>query len=170
MTKNTRHLLKTHALVAAMGMALSFPAFAVDVPAHQRLFLRTQVAQGVQSYKCTPEGVWKFSGPMAILHDPQNRHVVHYSGPSWQFQDGSSVVGRVIASTTREGTIPELLLEVAAHGQAQGLFQDVNYIRRIATVGGVAPGHCDPRQDTNDLNVPYGAVYEFWGTRADLLI
>jgi hypothetical protein len=170
MTKNTRQLLKTNVLVAVLGLGLSFPAFAVDISAHQRLLLRTQVAQGVQSYKCTPEGVWKFSGPMAILYDPLNRHVVHYSGPSWQFQDGSSVVGRVIASTPHEGTIPELLLEVAAHGQTQGLFQDVKYIRRLATVGGVAPGHCDPRQDTNGLNVPYSAVYEFWGTRADLLI
>jgi hypothetical protein len=161
---------KIHALVTAIGIGLSVTAYAVEIPAHQHLLLRTQVVHGIQSYQCAPEGVWKFSGPMAILHDPLSRHVVHYSGPSWQFQDGSSIVGRVIASTPREGAIPELLLEVAAHGQAQGLFQDVNFIRRLSTVGGVALGHCDPRQDINGLNVPYDAVYEFWGTRADMWI
>ena len=145
-------------------MSLSGTAYADDGRRHQqRLLLTAPVVHGIQSYQCTPDGVWKFSQPMAILRDKSSRHVVHYSGPSWQFQDGSSIVGRVVASKPREGAIPELLLEVAAHEQTQGLFQDVNFIRRLATVGGVAPGKCDPRRDTNGLNVPYDAIYEFWG-------
>lgn len=136
----------------------------LTVPGGNKLLLRALVTQGVQSYQCSPDGVWTLRTPMALLRGNQHQSVVHYLGPSWQYQDGSSIVARALVSVPHAGTIPELLLQVTTHGDRPGLFQSVNFVRRLSTTGGLPPSHaCNPTRDKKGLNVPYDALYEFWG-------
>ena len=150
----------------SLTRALSTTDSSLTVPGGQRVLLRALVTQGVQSYQCSPEGVWTLRTPMATLRGHQQQNVVHYIGPSWQYQDGSSIVAHTLVSVPRAGTIPELLLQVTAHGDRPGLFQSVNFVRRLFTTGGLPPSPaCNPTRDTKGLNVPYDALYEFWGLR-----
>ena len=150
----------------ALVRALATVDSSLTVPGGQRVLLRALVTQGVQSYQCAPEGVWTLRTPMATLRGQQHQNVVHYIGPSWQYQDGSSIVAHTLVSVPRAGTIPELLLQVTAHGDRPGFFQSVNFVRRLFTTGGLPPSPaCNPTRDTRGLNVPYDALYEFWGLR-----
>ena len=97
--------------------------------------------KGEQIYQCGPDGKWLLQAPRANLYDDEGNLVAeHFSGPTWQAADGSTVVGRVIfRSVTPDATaIPWLLLE-AASNTGVGSFSRVKYIQRLNTVGGKAP-------------------------------
>ena len=70
MINNPRKYILMSTLLVLMGMGLSGSANAGDDHGHQQgLLLRAPVVQGIQSYQCAPEGIWKLSQPMAILRD-----------------------------------------------------------------------------------------------------
>jgi hypothetical protein len=139
----------------------------VDVPAslqvpegHVMVFAAI-VVDGVQTYLCTPEHKYALLGPTTMLRGRKGQYVAHYFGPSWQFQDGSVIVGKVIAKEPRANTIDQLLLQVSQHSGPEGLFSAVDFVQRLGTVGGLAPAQCDPLRATA-LAVPYSAIYQFW--------
>lgn len=151
--------------VTLLALAAAWPAgastSAPPVPAGNKLFLVAH-AVGVQIYTCTATG-WTLAGPRADLYGDSGKLVAtHFAGPTWQANDGSSVVGRAITKVTVDPTaIPWLLVErVSTAAGAGDRFTDTTYIQRLNTTGGLAPaGACAPGAT---VEIPYTADYAFW--------
>lgn len=128
--------------------------------------IETLAATGVQVYTCEYDAAhrlgWKFSKPLASLYDNHGQLVVHhFAGPSWRAGDGSEIKGQVLAQAPSEapGAIPQLLLKATSIG-GNGRLSDVQYVRRIDTVGGAVPSEpCTKEHETG--NSPYFAHYVF---------
>jgi hypothetical protein len=128
-------------------------------------------AKGVQIYECRPAKgqesgyEWAFVGPEAELFDTQGMKIGrHYAGPSWEAIDGSKIVASVKARADApvEGAIPWLLLGAKSVGP-EGAFSRVSSIRRVNTVGGVAPSaSCSATTVATTARVPYTADYFFF--------
>jgi hypothetical protein len=165
--------------VAAKGRhshAKSKPALAKQVPADlmppaSAVLLFELRARGVQIYACEakPENptafAWTFKAPQAELFNTRGEVVgSHFAGPTWQGQDGSSVVGAVIAraDAPSKKAIPWLLLEAKSHA-GSGAFSTITHIQRLDTKGGVAPkSGCDAPHAGDEARVPYEAMYTFY--------
>jgi hypothetical protein len=138
-------------------------------PASADLLFELQ-GQGVQIYTCQADPndatafVWTFTAPEAKLRNTRGEVVGrHFAGPTWQGNDGSAVVGKVLerADAPNKKAIPWLLLEAKAH-QGSGVFSTITYIQRLDTVGGVAPAEgCDVAHAGEEARVPYEATYAF---------
>ncbi|WP_179405384.1 DUF3455 domain-containing protein [Burkholderia guangdongensis] len=123
-------------------------------------------ASGVQIYECkqNSDGTfqWTFKAPDAYLYDDAGALAVrHFAGPSWRANDGSQIQGKVLrqAPSNTPNSIPQLLLTVQSIG-AKGMLSDVQYVQRLATVGGVAPAR--PCTSTGEEGrSPYLARYVF---------
>ena len=128
-------------------------------------------ASGVQIYECAlkpgepPTYGWMFRGPEATLVDRSGRALgKHYAGPTWESNDGSSVVGAVKAnySGPSADAIPWLLLTTKATA-GSGVFSSTTSIQRVRTVGGIAPSKaCSALNAAEVARVPYGATYYFY--------
>ena len=127
---------------------------------------------GEQVYECKPsptdstKGVWTFKEPKAKLYDDAGNVIgTHFkgpTGPTWQANDGSAVVGTILKSVPNPNAIPSLLLAAASHDGC-GLLSKVLFIQRVDTVGGTAPGEsCDLSHDS-ESPVNYTALYRFYG-------
>ena len=128
------------------------------VPPGNRLIAQLD-GEGVQVYECAA-GSWTFLEPAAQLHD-QSAAAIHFRGPTWEsIRDGSLVEAtKVVASSPVAGAVPRLLLQ-ATLTRGDGIFGDVTFVQRLATVGGVKPStRC---MDGQTLGVPYSAVYTFY--------
>jgi hypothetical protein len=133
--------------------------------------LFTTFATGTQVYTCTapvdePERfAWTFKAPEAALQNETGEQVgTHYAGPTWEGNDGSRVVGEVVARTDAPApdAIPWLLLK-AKSTAGRGVFSTVTYIQRLETTGGVAPADgCDHSAAGVERAVPYTATYAFF--------
>jgi hypothetical protein len=142
---------------------------ALHVSQGQQLALKVH-ATGVQIYACQPNKddptrfEWAFKAPEAALLGRGGRQVgKHYAGPSWESNDGSKVVGSVVAKETPDPqSIPWLLLSAKSNA-GKGVFSDVRSIQRVRTVGGIAPsGACGPNQLNQELRTSYSADYLFY--------
>ena len=128
-------------------------------------------ARGVQIYTCQAKPddatafVWTFTAPEAALFNARDQVVgSHFAGPTWQGQDGSSVVGAVVArvDAPNKKAIPWLLLEAKAHS-GSGALATITHIQRLNTSGGVAPSEgCDAGHAGAQARVPYEATYAFY--------
>jgi len=140
---------------------------AIKVPAGNSPILSVH-AKGDQIYQCSlNDGIylWQLQAPDARLFDAQG-HIVgnHYSGPIWEYKEGSRVVGRVVSKIDidPDSSISWLLVEVIAH-KGKGLFSEVNFINRINTHGGLPPlSGCDSNHLGSEKRVPYTADYIFY--------
>ena len=163
-------------LSLAIGAMSTFAALAADktdqsnVPTELRVRdgykrVLTSVGRGVQIYDCV-DGAWKLRAPRAdIFEQPSDKQVAtHFAGPTWEStKDGSKVVGALdappVAAPNPQQDIPWLRLR-AASNVGKGTFDDVAYIQRLNTRGGVAPtGACAAGQT---VEAPYQATYDFW--------
>jgi predicted lipoprotein with Yx(FWY)xxD motif len=139
---------------------------AIAVPDGNRVYLVGH-AVGVQTYSCNGL-VWSFVAPRANLFDDNGKLIIaHFGGPTWQATDGSTVVGRVEASSTVDATaIPWLRLSATstAAGRAGDQLSHTTYIQRIATTGGLAPpvAECNAARAGTVTEIPYTADYYFW--------
>jgi hypothetical protein len=141
---------------------------ALDVPPGQKLTFEA-LGVGVQIYACVDGGgsfKWSFVAPEATLYSLDDGGVVgrHYAGPTWQANNGSTVVGSVLARVAPPdpNAIPWLLLAAVAH-DGPGLLSEVSYIQRLDTVGGKAPAAgCDAAHLGDEARVPYQAHYLFY--------
>ena len=153
-------------LLAACATAPAGPGSAsIDPPQAERVM--TLVASGVQTYSCEFDAQrhlgWVFRSPQATLYDTSGHAVVrHGAGPSWEADDGSRIVGRVLAQRPSEtpASIPQLLLETHSTS-GSGVLSVVRYVQRVHTVGGLAPGaSCSTEHETGSS--PYLADYVFY--------
>jgi hypothetical protein len=127
---------------------------------------------GVQIYMCTGNVnvtpttfAWTFVGPNANLLNEDGKLVgTHFIGPTWQGNDGSSVVGaKKVGVSVDPSAVPWLRLAAVSHGTDSGRFDDVTSIQRLSTVGGNAPADgCDAAHVGSIAQVPYTADYVFY--------
>lgn len=127
-------------------------------------------ATGVQKYTCAATATgfaWTFVAPEADLFKNGCSVGIHYAGPTWEYQDGSTVVAARLAGATVDPTaIPWLLLGAVSHGGDNGKMTPVSSIQRLSTVGGNAPATgCDADHVGAAANVPYIADYFFYRTK-----
>ena len=141
---------------------------AIKPPAGQVLAFDA-LATGVQIYECKAKTdtqyEWTFVSPEAPLTDKAG--VVmgkHYGGPTWEANDGSTVVGEVRAreAAPSPSAIPWLLLS-AKSNTGTGVFSSIKSIQRVDTTGGVAPAQpCGVATAKTSIRVPYTAKYLYF--------
>ncbi len=118
--------------------------------------------KGEQIYVCQAAGAaasWKFKAPKADLFGETGERVGrHFAGPTWQAQDGSQIVGKLVASapSPEANNIPWLLLAMVSRSE-KGMFSQVESIQRLHTKGGTAPA--TPCTLNEEKGVAYEADY-----------
>jgi FtsP/CotA-like multicopper oxidase with cupredoxin domain len=153
------------ALVAAVLVTAQSPPPVPDnlkPPATEKL-VRQARAEGDQVYTCDGSS-WTLVAPDAKLFDEAGKQVgSHFAGPTWEWSDGSRVVGRPIANATPDpDSIPWLLLSATAH-QGDGVMKQISSVQRLSTKGGKAPTTgCDQSHKSEKTRVHYTAVYYFY--------
>ena len=171
---STRFLPTLFAAAALVGCAALLP-LAIEpvpgplVPAGETPRLQL-AARGVQIYECRRiDGVqpaWLFIAPEAKLFDANGRPVgSHGAGPSWQAQDGSRIVGTLVAKVVPQAdddAIPWLLLHTRST-DGSGRLAGITSVQRIHTRGGTSPAEsCDEATLGRVARVPYTADYVFF--------
>jgi hypothetical protein len=172
---NMQLIAKLHVALAALTLIAVAPASSQDsaspVPAQlappqgEKLVLHAH-AKGDQIYTCKKTGdeyAWTLKEPQAELFDEQNKMIGHhFMGPTWELNDGSQVVGKVVAKVDSPDSIPWVLLSAASHA-GNGALSVVTSIQRLNTKGGKAPASgCDASHDGNESRVSYTADYFFF--------
>lgn len=129
----------------------------------------TAVGLGVQVYRCTPKDAgyqWTLEMPEATLFDSATHQPVgtHSAGPTWTWNDGSAITGKVLQTrpSSDPANVPWLLVEAHSTGAATGMLADVTLVRRSDTQAGVPPTGCDAAHQNNVVRVPYQATYTFY--------
>jgi hypothetical protein len=121
-------------------------------------------AAGAQIYVCAKNagGVlnWTFREPVATLLEEGKTVGRHFLGPTWEFADGSHVVGELVSKAPGKTAkdIPWLKLSVKEPPNS-GLVAGATSILRIETKGGVFEGACDNEGELHPE--PYAATYIF---------
>jgi len=151
-------------LSVVCGWAQTLPSVPVNLkpPAGETLAGQAR-ATGDQVYTCDGT-TWTLLRPEAKLLDKSGKQIgSHFAGPTWEWSDGSRVIGRAVANATPDpDSIPWLLLTAVAH-EGNGLLKNVSSIQRLSTKGGKAPGTgCDSSHRGQEFRSHYTAVYYFY--------
>jgi len=123
-------------------------------------------ATGFQIYTCQAGDAgklsWKLKAPEATFSG-SGIQGTHFAGPTWKSStDGSAVKGRKLREhPSVPGAVPLLLIEATEH-EGTGKLQQVTYIQRLNTTGGVAPATGNAKSG-DEVKVPYTADYVFFG-------
>ena len=136
----------------------------LQVPAGSTLVYHVY-ARGVQIYRWNGTS-WLPVGPSAQLFaDPQEQSLVgiHYGGPTWETLSGSKVIGEVAKRCTFDPTAVQWLRLSAKSTAGPGVFDQVQHILRLNTVGGVAPS--SPGTTGQEVSIPYSTEYFFYRAR-----
>jgi Protein of unknown function (DUF3455) len=121
-------------------------------------------AAGAQIYICAKNTAgalnWTFREPIATLLEDGKTVGRHFVGPTWEFADGSHVVGEVVSKApgVTAKDIPWLKLSVKEPPQS-GLAAGATSVLRIDTKGGAFEGACDSEGELH--SEPYAATYMF---------
>ena len=121
-------------------------------------------AAGAQIYVCAKNAAgalnWTFREPLATLLEEGKTVGRHFVGPTWEFADGSRVVGEVVgkAPGATAKDIAWLKLSVKEPPKS-GLAAGATSVLRIDTKGGVFEGACDSEGELH--SEPYAATYIF---------
>lgn len=136
----------------------------------EQIVLRVH-ATGDQVYGCKSTGgqyAWTLQGPDAQLFDEGGKPFgKHFTGPTWQANDGSRVTGKAVANAASPDadSVPWLLLTVVDRG-GQGALSRVTSIQRLRTKGGKAPGSgCDATHEGKEARSAYSADYVFFAPK-----
>lgn len=158
----------SHPVSAPFSQA-ELPA-AVQVPVGHTVVMETAAAGDI-TYLCRAKKdmagqfEWVFVGPDAGLKDRQGRVVGKYYGPpaTWENNDGSKVTATQVAVAPNGSANIPLQLVKANPASGLGTMQNVTYIQRVATKGGVAPvSPCSKPHEGVNQRVPYTADYIFY--------
>ena len=116
---------------------------------------------GVQIYTWNGTS-WGTAVPEAILFHANGVVTIHFAGPTWQSNSGSSVVGALPpkAVTVDPDAIPWVLLS-AKNPVGPGIFANTTFIQRVNTTGGKAPS-ADGAFVGQVARVPYTSDYFFY--------
>ncbi len=164
MAMHGKSALALSLLAAFLGPASAETPFPAAIAAPGETPVITAHAIGTQVYECKAGAdgklAWTFREPAATLTAGDKIVARHYAGPTWEFSDGSAVVGKAIGNApgTTANDIAWLKLDVVSH-RGSGTVSDVDMVQRINTVGGVLAGECDKPDTTRAM--PYSADYVF---------
>jgi hypothetical protein len=163
-------------LLAVMSTGLAFLIAAQQVPqqlqppTNEQLLLQVH-AKGAQVYTCKSDGAqftWTLKGPDAQLFDNNGKPFGrHFTGPSWEANDGSRVIGKAIANAPSPDadTIPWLLVNIVSH-DGNGVLSRATTIQRLNTKGGRSPASgCDASHVGQEVRVSYSADYLFYAPK-----
>jgi hypothetical protein len=131
-------------------------------PSNERPSLQAH-AVGEQIYVCDGSS-WMLSRPDAKLFAESGKEIgSHFAGPTWEYSDGSRVMGKPVATATpNPDSIPWLLLRATDH-QGEGVMKRVTSIQRLSTKGGRAPATgCDAQHKGQEARSHYTALYLFY--------
>jgi len=158
----------TLALVLLTGSVTAVRAAETPLPdaiaAAGESIVLTLHAEGAQIYECKAGSdgklAWAFREPIATLLADGKTVGRHYAGPSWEYTDGSAVVGKAIGNApgATANDIPWLKLEVTSR-RGSGALTPVTTVQRVNTTGGKAEGTCDKAGAYR--SIPYSADYVF---------
>ena len=161
-------MLQSFAILALFGLLQTTDPTLPPPDAHVKA---TAVGLGVQVYKCgAQEGSyqWILEMPVAKLFDPNTHQPLgtHSVGPTWTWNDGSSIAGKVVQKNPSpdSANVPWLLVETHPEGNTTGMLTDVTLVRRSETQAGVPTMACDAEHQNNEVRVPYQATYTFYTT------
>ncbi len=157
------------ALILIASLATAAQAEGVEnLPASIAIKAGVPVAQlkgaGAQIYVCTKNAAgalnWTFREPVATLLEEGKTVGHHFVGPTWEFADGSRIMGEVVSKApgTTAKDIPWLKLSVK-QPPTSGLVAGATLVLRIDTKGGVFEGACDSEGELH--SEPYTASYVF---------
>ena len=157
------------ALILIASLATAAQAEGVEnLPASIAIKAGIPVAQlkgaGAQIYVCTKNAAgalnWTFREPVATLLEEGKTVGHHFVGPTWEFADGSRIMGEVVSKApgTTAKDIPWLKLSVK-QPPTSGLVAGATLVLRIDTKGGVFEGACDSEGELH--SEPYTASYVF---------
>ena len=144
----------------------------IQAPAGEELVLMAR-ATGFQIYVCRPDPngtpTWTLKAPDAELFDDQGKSIGrHFSGPTWQLNDGSQITGTLVAKIDAPDSkaIPWLLLTVASNS-GKGALSRVTTIQRVNTVSGLPPSAAECGESTGEVEFKssYSADYYFYARR-----
>jgi hypothetical protein len=160
----TRIALTAFFLAASFVNATAQTAIPETIAAPGETAVLTLHAEGAQVYECKAGAdgtlAWAFREPIATLLSDGKTVGRHYAGPSWEYSDGSAVVGQVVG-TAPGGVamdIPWLKLGVTSR-RGNGALSPATTVQRINTMGGKLNGACY-KAGTYE-SVPYSADYVF---------
>ena len=116
---------------------------------------------GVQIYNWNGSS-WGTAVPEATLFNAEGIVAIHFAGPTWQSNSGSTVVGALPrkAVMVDPDAIPWLLLK-AVNPEGPGIFANTTFIQRVNTTGGKAPSVAGTFVG-QVARVPYTADYFFF--------
>jgi hypothetical protein len=159
-----RPWLAAFAFFDLCGSAQNLPAVPDNLkpPGNESLAQRAMAA-GDQIYTCGGSS-WVFTRPDAKLFAESGKEIgSHFAGPTWEWFDGSRVMGRPVANATPDpDSIPWLLLTATDH-QGGGAMSHVSSIQRLSTKGGKAPASgCDASHKGEETRAHYTAIYVFY--------
>ena len=124
----------------------------------------TAQASGAQIYACSKNAKgaleWTFREPVAALLQEGKTIGRHFVGPTWEFADGTHVVGKLVGKTPGKTAkdIPWLKLAVAEPAKS-GPAAGATSILRIDTKGGAFEGACSTDGELHAER--YAATYLF---------
>jgi hypothetical protein len=166
------HKLSVCVVLSLLCLATGFSAPGAEfqgVPlAENSSIVLAVAAEGVQIYETKRNAAgayeWALKAPEAELKSLAGEVVgKHYAGPSWSLNDGSQLVASLppikAVSAPEAGNIPWLLVAPKSKSES-GLLSKIDFVARIATVGGVAPSE-PPKSQTDTVRVNYRAIYLF---------
>src|SRR5437016_2948614 len=116
---------------------------------------------GVQIYTWNGSS-WGTAVPEAILFHAEGVVAIHFGGPTWQSNSGSTVVRALPpkAVIVDPNAIPWLRLD-AKNPEGPGIFAETTFIQRVNTTGGKAPA-AGGAFVGQVARVPYTADYFFY--------
>ena len=157
------------ALVAAAWTFAGVAGHAMEAPSSiavpGKVAALTVHAEGIQLYECkaAAEGpaAWTFREPVATLMHDGKTVGRHFAGPTWEFADGSAIVGKVTGQAPGETKADAAWLRLAVVSQSgEGALSKVADVQRITTHGGAYGGSCT---QPGALHAePYSADYVFF--------
>ena len=151
-------------LAASLVDATAQKALPEAIAAPGETAILTLHAEGAQVYECkiSADGAlaWVFREPIATLFSDGKTVGRHYAGPTWEYTDGSAVVGQVLGTAPGQVAmdIPWLKLGVTSR-RGSGVLGPATTVQRINTAGGRLNGACY-KAGTYE-SVPYSADYVF---------
>jgi Protein of unknown function (DUF3455) len=155
-------------LLAAAGVVAGATLAGAQTPAAIAAPEATEVltlhAEGAQIYECKAAAdgrlAWAFREPIASLIRDGRTVGRHYLGPTWEYEDGSAVTGKVAASAPGANAEDIALLKLAVVGRrGSGALATIDIVQRLNTSGGALSGPCTTRGALR--SAPYSADYVF---------
>ena len=151
-------------LAASLVNATAQTSLPEAIAAPGETAILTLHAEGAQVYECKASAdgalAWVFREPIATLFSDGKAVGRHYAGPTWEYTDGSAVVGQVLGTAPGQVAmdIPWLKLGVTSR-RGSGVLGPATTVQRINTMGGKLNGACY-KPGTYE-SVPYSADYVF---------